>query len=464
MLDKYKLIDSHAHLDDERFDKDRDEVMQRAVDAGVDTIVNVSCWDSNNGFQPALDLAAKYKNIYISLGVHPHDAKGAGECVYNEIKRLARYERVVAIGETGLDYYYDNSPRGVQKDVFRRHIQLSRMSGMPIVVHTREAEKDTLEILKEEGAGETGGVLHCFSGSYEMAKACMDMGFFLSFTGVVTFPKASDIHEVVKRVPVDRILLETDSPYLAPVPHRGERNEPVYMIETASVIARLKGLSLEDVARITVSNTKNLFNIDIREDRPEIAYKIRDSLYLNITNMCTNYCTFCAKYRSFTVKGHYLRLRYEPTFSDVMNAIGPDPQDFREIVFCGFGEPLIRLELVKEVGLFLKKRGCRIRIDTDGLANLIHGRNVLQELKFVDEISVSLNAPDSETYRKIVKTPFGDRAFPAILWFLKEARKHISKVTASIVSVPGLDIEACRRLAEDDLGVAFRVREYNEVG
>ncbi|HLA51586.1 MAG TPA: TatD family nuclease-associated radical SAM protein, partial [Thermodesulfobacteriota bacterium] len=183
---------------------------------------------------------------------------------------------------------------------------------------------------------------------------------------------------------------------------------------------------------------------------------------------------FCAKhapagfkrgFKSYTVKGHYLRLKEEPAFSDVIKAVGENPASrYDEIVFCGFGEPLIRLDLVKKVGLFLKKQGCKIRIDTDGLANLVHGRNILPELKFVDEISVSLNAPDSATYQKLVKTPYGDNAFSAIIWFLKEAKKHIAKVVATVVAVPGLDIEACRRLAEDEIAVTFRVREYDEVG
>ncbi|MEE8574313.1 MAG: TatD family nuclease-associated radical SAM protein, partial [Thermodesulfobacteriota bacterium] len=298
------------------------------------------------------------------------------------------------------------------------------------------------------------------------AAVALELGFYISISGSVTFKKADELREVVRGVPVERLLLETDCPYLAPVPNRGKRNEPSYVVRTAEMIAELKGLTLADTARITTLNAENVFALPGSvTGEAELAYRIRDSLYLNITNRCTNYCTFCAKFKSYTVKGHYLRLNEEPTALDIFKAIGADPAEkYDEIVFCGYGEPLIRLDLVKEVGLKLKKMGCRIRIDTDGLANLVHGRNILPELKFVDCVSVSLNAPDSDAYQSIVKTPFGDAAYPAILFFLREAKKHIAKVVATAVSVPGVDMEATRKVAAGEIGVTFRVREYNEVG
>ncbi len=467
-MDKTLFIDAHAHLDDPKFDADRDLVIQRAKEAGLKNIITVGCWNKKTGFGGLTEILSYYDFIYAALGVHPHDAKDAvDEAPYDEIRSLAlqKGSRVVAIGETGLDYHYDNSPRDRQKEVFVRHLALARELNLPVIIHTREAENDTLAILKSEGVYEVGGVFHCFSGSMELAMAALDMGFYLSFTGVITFPNADKLREVVKKVPIENILIETDCPYLAPLPHRGKRNEPSFVVDTASEIARIKGLTLEDVGRITTRNSEDLFGIGPKTRDAKIAYPIRNSLYLNITNRCSNYCTFCAKFKSYTVKGHYLRLREEPDFKEVIAAIGPDPAlKYDEIVFCGFGEPLIRLDLVKEVGMFLKRQGCKIRIDTDGLANLVHKRNVLSDLKFVDVISVSLNAPDSATYQRLIKTPFGDNAYPAILYFLREAKKFIPKVIASVVSVPGLDIEACRKVAEDDLGVSFRVREYDTVG
>ncbi|MFQ5441312.1 MAG: TatD family hydrolase [Thermodesulfobacteriota bacterium] len=474
-MEKFLLIDTHAHLDDARFDSDRDAVIERASAAGVKEIITVGCWDREKGFSGIERILEEYGFIYGALGVHPHDAKDAldndSDEPFDLIKDLALNKRfdgkskIVGLGETGLDYHYENSPKEAQKKVFRRHINLARELNLPLIIHSREAEGETLAILGEEGAEDVGGVFHCFSGSPQMAAKALKMGFYLSFTGVVTFPKATSLVEAIKKIPVEKMLLETDCPYLAPVPERGKRNEPAFLVHTALKIAELKGLSPGDVARITTQNAGELFGIGGGGERDvRIAYPIRNSLYLNITNRCTNRCTFCTKFKSYTVKGHYLRLSEEPDFLQVIKAVGPEPEKYDEVVFCGYGEPLLRLDLVRKVGLFLKKRGCRIRVDTDGLANLAHGGNVLSGLKFVDTISVSLNAPDSETYQRLVKTPYGDKAYPAILYFLREAKKHIPKVVASVVAVPGLDIEACRRVAEDELGVAFRVREYDNVG
>jgi TatD DNase family protein len=467
------FTDTHAHLDDPRFNEDIEEVIRRSGDAGLTSIITVGCWDGFEGFRGVMDIVRHNAPIYCALGVHPHDAEGVNdETPFGLIRELAGAlkNKLVAVGEAGLDYHYLNSPKEAQIFCFTRQIRLARELNLPLIVHTREAEEDTLKILKSEGAMDVGGVVHCFSGSLGMAQECLEMGFYLSFTGAVTFPKADGIREVVKAVPIERILLETDCPYLAPVPHRGKRCEPSFVVETAKKIAEVKGLSLEDVARITTLNAEGLFGLgglgpERESEAPaKIAYPIRDSLYLNITNRCTNHCTFCAKFSSYTVKGHYLKLPNEPGFEEVIGAVGPDPLRYDEIVFCGFGEPLIRLELVKKAGLHLKKMGCRIRIDTDGLANLVHGRNILPELKFVDSISVSLNAPDSETYQGIIQTPFKDGAYPAIIGFLREAKRYIPEVVATVVAVPGLDIEACRKVAEGELGVKFRVREYNLVG
>lgn len=465
-MGKLFFIDTHAHLGDPAFDVDRDSAIQRALDAGVKSIINIRCWDKEKGFAGAFDIPAKYPFISLALGVHPHEADFVKDSKSVDFMRdAAKEKKIVAIGETGLDYHYNHSAKKAQRDIFIKHVKTAREVSLPLIVHSREADEDTLSILKDEGAATAGGVMHCFSGDAKIAEELLELGFYLSFTGVITFPKAEAVREVLKIIPIERLMVETDCPYLAPVPYRGKRCEPAFVVETAKKIAEVKGLSINDVARITTLNAETLFGlVKEKEDEAKVAYAIRNSLYLNITNRCTNYCTFCAKFDSYTVKGHYLRLKKEPSTSEVLAAIGPEPEKYEEIVFCGFGEPLIRLDVVKEVGLSLKKRGCRIRIDTDGLANLVHGRNVLPELKFVDCVSVSLNAQDSAEYQKLVKTPFKDNAYPAILWFLREAKKHITKVVASVVAVPGLDVEACRRVAEVELGVKFRVREYDTVG
>jgi TatD DNase family protein len=289
------------------------------------------------------------------------------------------------------------------------------------------------------------------------------MGFYISFAGPLTYPKNDVLRQIARDLPIDVMLVETDCPYLAPQEWRGKRCEPAFVRATAEKLAEVKGLTLEDVARITSLNAWRLFGIGSVDQSTRIAYVIRNSLYLNMTNRCTNSCTFCAKFSDFTVKGHQLCLQREPDLDEVLAAIG-DPSSFDEVVFCGYGEPLLRLELVKEVASFLKSKNITVRINTDGQANLVHGRNILPELAgLVDSISVSLNAPDAVTYQRICRSKFGEQGYVALKAFLVEAKKHIPSVTATAVTLPGIDIEACRRVA-DDLQVEFRARVYNEVG
>jgi len=457
---KVSFIDSHAHLDFTDYGSDLDIILERADRSGVSKIITVGT--TLMGSKSSLGLANKYPFIFATAGVHPHEAGDVTEETYNGIKELLPSEKVVAVGEVGLDYHYEYSPRDVQKEVFRRFIAMAREAHLPLVVHTREAESDTMEILRSEKAKETGGVIHCFSGTPEMAMDCIKLGFYISIPGIVTFKKATNIHEVVRKVPIEKMLIETDSPYLAPVPYRGKRNEPSYVVKVAEKIAELKGLSVEDVARITTMNSEKLFRIGALE-KAEIAYKIRDSLYLNITNRCTNECPFCPKNRDFVVKGHYLEIERDPDFTEIVSAIG-DPSPYKEIVFCGFGEPLLRLDAVKEVASWLKGKGAKVRINTDGLANVIYKRNILPELEgLVDAISVSLNADTPELYNKVCHPPF-EGAYDAVKDFIKEAARFIPNVTASVVGIPNLDIEKCRKIAEEELGAHFRLRPLNEVG
>ena len=457
----FKLIDSHAHIDFDSFDEDLDKVLERAGEAGVCKIVCAGT--TVEGSISSHEMALKYPHIYSSAGVHPHEACDVNDESYEKIKTLAKNDKVVAIGEVGLDYHYEHSPKEIQQEVFTRFISLAKETHLPLIIHTREAEEDTLKLLKENKAGEAGGVIHCFSGSLDMAKECIKMGFYISIPGIVTFKKAANLEEIVKHVPIERMLIETDAPYLAPIPYRGKRNEPAYVKYVAERVAEIKGLSFEDVARITTLNAEELFGIGDKVTNTEIAYKIRNSLYLNITNHCTNSCPFCPKFKDFKVKGHYLELKNEPTTAEIIKAIG-DPSPYNEVVFCGFGEPLLRVETVKEVSQWLKQKNAKVRINTDGLANAVHKRNILPELEgLVDSISVSLNADNSELYDKVCKPPFNN-AFEAVKEFIVEAKKYMPDVTASVVGLPNVNVEKCREIAEKDLGVKFRLRPYNEVG
>lgn len=254
------MIDSHAHLDDASFDSDRDEVIQRAQDAGVHRILNVGC--DLESSRAAVELADRYDLIYAAVGVHPHETEKIRDSVYDELRLLASHKKVVAWGEIGLDYYYMNSPKEVQLRVFRDQLRLAKEVRLPVVVHMREAQDDILKILVEEEANRTGGVFHCFTGDLSTAQSAIQLNFMISFAGIVTFSKAHRIQNVVQQIPLEHLMIETDCPYLTPAPHRGKRNEPAYVRHVAKKIAELKpSYAYEDVVRVTFENTLRLFKL-----------------------------------------------------------------------------------------------------------------------------------------------------------------------------------------------------------
>jgi TatD DNase family protein len=253
------IVDSHAHLDDARFSTDRDALIQRAWDSGVRRILTIGNGTGPDDMGCGIPYAEGHSWIFTSVGIHPHDAARAEERHFELMERLAKHPRVLAIGETGLDYHYDNSPRDVQQDVFRRQLATARKVELPVIVHTREADADTRMILHESGV--VKGVLHCFTSSAQLAEFALDLGFHISFSGIVTFPNARDLVEIARKVPADRLLVETDCPYLAPVPHRGKRNEPSFVAETAKFLAAARGVSLEQLAAETSENFARLFGV-----------------------------------------------------------------------------------------------------------------------------------------------------------------------------------------------------------
>jgi TatD DNase family protein len=255
------LIDSHAHIQGKEYAGELEAVIDRARDAGVEKIVVVGGAGDMSSNTEAIALAASYTDIYATVGMHPHDAKDVGEVEIGKLKELTAQSKVVAVGETGLDYYYSHSPHDVQRRVFTQFIHMARETGLPVVVHERDAAKDAAELLRSEGAGRLRGVIHCFTGDYEAASEYLDLGFYLSFTGIVTFKNAQPLRDVVSRVPLERMLVETDSPYLTPVPHRGKRNEPAFVRFVAETIATLKEVPLETVAKVTSDNVHALFGI-----------------------------------------------------------------------------------------------------------------------------------------------------------------------------------------------------------
>jgi len=255
------LIDSHAHIQGKEYAGETAAVIERARAAGVEQIIAVGGAGDMSSNSEAVALADSFVNIYATVGMHPHDAKDVGPDELQKLKDLALHPKVIAVGETGLDYYYDHSPRDVQRRVFAQFIHMARATELPIVVHERDAASDGAELLRSEGEGKLCGVIHCFTGNYEAARAYLDLGFYISFTGIITFKNAEALRDVVRQVPLERILVETDSPYLTPVPHRGKRNEPAYVRLVAATVANIKGVSLEEVSRVTTDNTRRLFRI-----------------------------------------------------------------------------------------------------------------------------------------------------------------------------------------------------------
>lgn len=251
------FVDSHCHLNDERFQNDLDEVIARARQAGVFEFLTIGT--SLEEMPDLIKLTQKYPNVSCSVGVHPHDATKAMQAgnLFNELIQYAAQEKVVGLGETGLDYYYENSIIEDQKQAFLAHIEAAKQTDLPLVIHTRDAEHDTVALLQNT---HVRGVLHCFSGSQWLAEAGLDMGLYISISGIVTFKNADDLRAIVKRVPLDRLLVETDAPYLAPIPYRGKRNESAFMIETAKVVADIKGVDLQHLAEVTTANFQRLFS------------------------------------------------------------------------------------------------------------------------------------------------------------------------------------------------------------
>lgn len=253
------IIDTHCHLDNAQFDKDRDAVIERALGAGVERMVAIGTGEGPPDLEAGIRLADRYPAIYATVGIHPHDSAKAAPQYFRRLAELIQHPKVVALGEIGLDYHYDFAPREVQRAAFVEQMAVAREARKPIVIHTREAWDDTFAVLEEHWKPTgLGGIMHCFSGGPKEAERSLALGFHLSFGGMVTFPKAFDVHEAARLTPADRLLIETDAPYLAPVPRRGKRNEPAYIVDTARKLAELRGVSVEEIVRVTADNFRRL--------------------------------------------------------------------------------------------------------------------------------------------------------------------------------------------------------------
>jgi len=367
------FIDTHAHLFYPNYQDDLDKVLQNAKDQKVDYIL-VPATDLPTSVK-VVELIDKYEMLYGAVGIHPHDTKDWNDKDLVKLKDLSQHKKVVAIGEIGLDYFYDFSPKEKQIEAFRKQLELAIDLDLPVIIHNREADADVMSIITEFSKRGLRGQFHCFSGSLEDALKITEMSFYLSFTGNITFKKTDELRSIASKIQLQHLLLETDSPFMTPVPHRGKRNEPANIPLIAQKIAELHNVSVEDIGRITSANAFKLFGIG-EKAKTSFTYKLGNSLYINITNRCNAGCYFCDKDGEASINGYNLKMKKssEPQAEVYINEIG-DPKQFDEIVFCGYGEPTIRFEVVKQIAKYVKENGGTTRLNTNGHGNIINKRN-----------------------------------------------------------------------------------------
>ncbi|MBF0160680.1 MAG: YchF/TatD family DNA exonuclease [Magnetococcales bacterium] len=479
------FADSHAHLDYPDFSGDLDAVMQRAGAAGVRWINTIAT--RLTAVPSLLAIAERFPGVSVSVGTHPHyagegvaghpahernDASAGGGVA--AIVAAASHAHVVAVGETGLDFHYNFSEKEQQEAAFRDHIHAAKVLDLPLIIHTREAEEATRRIIEAEGLPPRGGVLHCFTGSLEMGQWGIAQGLHLSFSGVLTFKNADALRDVARHIPLESLLIETDAPYLAPLPMRGKRNEPAWVVRVAETLAQVRGISVEQVAEVTTANYERFLRPtglaqgdgtpSVVTGQPTLAYAIGSGLYLNISRGCSLRCHFCPKWVAPIVHQYDLTLTRNPSAAEVLAAMG-DFSAYQEIVFCGYGEPTLALQTLLTVAREIKKQSSiPIRINTDGLANRVYRRDITPQFKgLIDAVSVSLNAQNEEVYQRHT-LPSLPGSYAAVLDFLRCVQAHVPSVTATAVEgLEGVDMEACRQIAEG-LGVRFRKRFLNRLG
>ncbi|HOJ37677.1 MAG TPA: YchF/TatD family DNA exonuclease [Ignavibacteriales bacterium] len=449
------MIDTHTHLNLNNFTNDLAEVIEKAQANGVEYLI-VPGIDLITSIR-AVEIANKFTNVYAAVGYHPEDADKFDTNSIKELTELAKNEKVLAIGEIGLDYYWKNVPPEIQIKVFKEQLDLALELNKPVIIHNRESNDEMLNIIKSYSRTKLKAQFHCFSGDLNMAIELIKLHHFISFTGNITFPNAKNLRELLKHIQVDDLLLETDSPFMAPQGYRGKRNEPKYLPIIAQKIAEIQNIPIEDVIRTTNTNAFRLFGIG-KEPSLVYTYKIGNSLYVNVTNRCNADCIFCDRKGEAIISGYKLKMKkeQEPPAEVYIKEIG-DPKQYKDIVFCGYGEPTIRWDIVKEVAKYIKENGGKTRMNTNGHGNIINKRDITPELKnLIDTVSISLNSVYPDEYARLMKVPANYHK--EMLDFAKKA-KNYTNVVMSVVGLPDVDLQKAKELIENEIGVTFRLRE-----
>lgn len=420
------MIDSHCHLNLEQFDDDRDEVIARALGDGVSAIVNIG-YDRESARQ-TVELLERFPFFYGVVGVHPHDADTCDDSLVEGIKGYLEHPRVVGVGEIGLDFYRDHSPRDTQRHVFKRMIRLARDRDYPIVIHCRDAFDEVVETLAGEASHYTG-IFHAFAGSEDQVKRVLDLGFHVGIGGVLTY-RNSSLAKTLRAIPLDRMVLETDSPYLTPHPWRGRRNEPSYVTHVARAVADIKKVSQAEVAHAT---TENLYAaLAIGENlRPRGVYRVGQTVYIQTTSGLPE-----------GLEGF------------------EGGEDVDEAIICGFGDPLDDLDRVTRVARWAADKGWRVRVNTSGLGNVTAGRDVTTDLaEFVDEVVVPFYGTTASQHERMALAGVDDAAFAAMGDFVKHAAKAGMDAVCEFIAAPKFKAEPCREFART-LDAQYDIRMY----
>lgn len=451
------FIDTHSHLFYPNFKEDIDDVISRAKDSGVDFII-VPATDLETSRQ-TIELCEKYDIVYGAVGIHPHETKDWNDDLIPQIHELAQHKKILAIGEIGLDYYYDFSPPEMQIHAFKAQIELALDLNLPIVVHNRDSDKDMMDIISGYCGKGLKAQFHCFNSTLDDAFEFIKMNHFISFTGNITFKNRNDIRAILEKLSLENLLLETDSPFMTPAPFRGKRNEPSYVKHVAEKISEIHKIPVDEVGRITSYNAFRLFGIG-KTPGINYTYPLGRSLYINVTNRCNADCTFC-KRKTFPYIGGYnlgMKKSEEPS-ADIYNSEIGDPLKYDEIVFCGYGEPTIRWEIVKQVAKYIKSKGGKTRLNTNGHGNLINHRDITAEMKgLIDVVSISFNTFDPSQYAELMR--LDEKHFYEMINFAKLSKPFVQKVIMSVVSIDEVEVERSRKIVQEDIGAEFRVREY----
>lgn len=462
-----RVFDTHAHYDSGAFNADRLELLAGMPQQDVALIVNPGC-DLETS-RTVVELADRFPFVYAAVGVHPSDCGPWQDSWVDELKALAAHPKVKAIGEIGLDYYWkENPPKEFQQMVFHRQMELAQELRLPVIIHDREAHHDCLEVVRSHP--QVTGVYHCYSGSLEDAKVLVKLEWMLSFTGTITYKNARKALEVIDWLPMDRIMIETDSPYLTPEPFRGKRNDSGKVHLVAEKIAEVKGMDAEGGGPHHSGKRQTVFPYRGGIRDMTITYEYEGALYVNLTNKCNCNCEFCLRHgekEGSIYTEDSLWLEREPTRQEALDSfLSRDIPSYREIVFCGYGEPTYRLDdilcLVDELKAHYGDQLPPVRINTNGHANLINGRDVCPELKGrIDTLSISLNANNAADYVALCHPIQGEEAYQAMLDFAKESKTYVPHVVFTVVDkgTDPAEIEESRSIAQS-LGVQLRVRAY----